>query len=90
MIKIFLISSVLLNVYFVYSVKSTDKKQFHINYRPNKDVSVQMKNMFDGSWDDVILVHGYYENNVGPAKDIVDHAEKTSGRPEGSFRIHEH
>jgi hypothetical protein len=88
--KIILILSILLNIYLVYSVKSPNGKYFHINYRPNKDVSVQMKNMFDGSWDDVILVHGYYENNVGPAKDIVDHAEKTSGRPKGSFRIHEY
>ena len=46
--------------------------------------------MVNGSRDDVILVHGYYDNNVGAAKDIVDYAEKTSGRPEGSFRIYEY
>jgi hypothetical protein len=88
--KIILTLSILLNAYLIYSVKSPNGKYFHINYRPDKDVSVQIKNMVNGSWDDVILVHGYYDNNVGAAKDIVDYAEKTSGRPEGSFRIYEY
>lgn len=58
----------------------------HIRYKQGKDVGIEMKNMFDDTYSEVILVHGYMDNYPA-AKEIVDLAEKTAGRPSGSFRI---
>jgi len=60
--------------------------QVHIRHRVGKDVGVELKNQFDGTFSEVVLVHGYMDNYPA-AKDLVDWAEKTAGRPPGSFRV---
>jgi hypothetical protein len=59
--------------------------QTHIRPREGKDVGIEMKSMVDGTFDGVILVYGY-DDNYPAAEEIVKYAEKTAGRPPGSFR----
>lgn len=84
----FVSCSLVLNVWLTAKLFST-----HINPRAGKDFSVEMRNMFDGSWEPVILVHGY-SDNYSVAKYIVDLTESDEsargGRPPGSFRVIAH
>ena len=66
--------------------QSNRASQVHIRHRQGKDVGVEMKNQFDGTFSEVVLVHGYMDNYPA-AMDIVVWAEKTAGRPAGSFRV---
>jgi hypothetical protein len=84
LLAVALVFSVAVNFYLL--VKMND---IHIQPRAGKDVSVEMKSFVDGSWGPVVLVHGYVDNYPA-AKEIVDYAEKTSGRPSGSFRTKVH
>jgi hypothetical protein len=83
MIPLFIVS-VTINAILLWQLNNAS--QVHIRYRQGKDVGIEMKNMFDGTFSEVILVHGYMDNYPA-AKEIVDFAEKTAGRPAGSFRI---
>lgn len=65
----------------------------HIRPRSGKDCSVEMKNMFDGEWGEVMLIHGYTDN-YAVAKYLVDLTERDEtargGREKGSFRVKLH
>lgn len=84
-----LAASLVLNLW--QALPPTEKP--HINPRPGKDCSVEMKSIVDGNWIPVILVHGYVDN-YSVARHIVEQAEKaeeaSGGRPKGSFRVKAH
>jgi hypothetical protein len=84
LLALLLVGSLATNIFLSYELNQT-----HIRPRKNKDMGIEMKNKFSGSYDEVILVYGYMENYPA-AKEILEHVEKTAGREPGSFRIKIH
>lgn len=84
LLVLLLAGSVATNIFLAYELNQT-----HIRPRTNKDVGIEMKNMFTGSYDEVILVYGYMENYPA-AKVIIEYVEKTAGREPGSYRLKVH
>jgi hypothetical protein len=93
LLQVSLVLSLAINGFLAYSIlnrpEPIHESNATIHPRPNHDVSVTMKNMFNGEYDAVILVHGW-SDNLKPAKEIMEYAEKTAGRPPGTFSIQVH